>query len=114
VLGSLKRKGAVPKRETANHGEQRVSDQTDGLLRIMIQVTARAAVPPEALKELVGKHRKAYNLCDGTRALSQVARLARVDKGNFSRTVQRWQALGIVFRTAPDDCLLYLYPLSEE
>ena len=97
-------------------------DQTDelkDLLRILVQLNARSAFPEEDLRQIVlagrasSKHLNAYNLCDGTRALSEVARKARVDQGNFTRTVARWVSLGVMFRigSGRDARLLHLYPL---
>jgi DNA-binding MarR family transcriptional regulator len=94
-----------------------MSQRTDDLLRALIQVTARAAIKPEELKALVvsgsrnEKQARAYNLCDGTRAQAEIAKKLQLDSGNFSRTVSRWEQLGILFRVGEDGHLLHLYPL---
>ena len=55
----------------------------------------------------------AYNLCDGTKTQQEIARAAKLDTGNFSRTVGRWIEAGIVFRveSGDKDTLLHIYPI---
>ena len=91
---------------------------TDDLLRALFHVMARNAIPPEALRAIVATGRgssqqvAAYNLCDGTRSQRSIAKALRLDEGNFSRTLSRWQQMGVVFRIGSDDKPLHLYPLT--
>jgi hypothetical protein len=95
--------------------------QTDNLLRALISVTARQAFPPDVLHKLVMSHRAgpkqltAFNLCDGTRTQGQICAESKLDQGNFSKTVTRWIAAGIVFRlgSGRDARLLHVYPVTE-
>jgi DNA-binding MarR family transcriptional regulator len=95
-----------------------MTSNTDALLRALISVTGRVAVPAAELRELVTAGRlaqkqvDAYNLCDGTRTQAQIAKRLKLDAGNFSRTVQRWERSGVLFRIGEDEQLLHLYPLS--
>jgi hypothetical protein len=75
------------------------------LLRAQLAVLGRIAFRDDAaLEEVVckgrdsGKQRNAYNLCDGTRTQSEVAKAAKIDGGNFSRTVGRWVEAGVLFK----------------
>ena len=78
-----------------------LTEQTDQLLRCMMQIIGRSAMSPEKVYEIVGDGKKqitAFNLCDGTRNQSEVATKAGIDSGNFSRTFTRWVQNGIAFR----------------
>lgn len=94
-----------------------MSDETDDLLRILIKITARGPVAIEDLSAIVegkagsAKQKKAYNLCDGSRRMAEVAKVVGIDSGNFSRTVARWESSGILFRVGVDGKLMHLYPL---
>ncbi len=88
------------------------------LLRCAMQVVGRIAMRPEQIGEIVfvnanAKQLKAYNLCDGTRTQSEVAKAAGLDNGNFSRTAMRWVEGGVLFRVGSgrESRLLHLYPL---
>jgi len=91
--------------------------ELNDLLRYAVQVYARNSIPPEKVREIIGdtkkKQLKAYNLCDGTRTLREVAKEARIDEGNFSKTADRWVENGIAFSTTEggERRLLHLYPL---
>ena len=92
--------------------------QLNFLLRCAIQVVGRLSIPPDNVREVVAstkKHLKAYNLCDGTLTLSEVAKKAGLDTGNFSRTSDRWVENGVVFRVkqGKEIRLLHLYPIPE-
>ncbi len=93
--------------------------ETNDLLRCAVQVIGRIAVPPEKVRKIIGeskkKQLKAYNLCDGTRTLVKIAKKAKIDEGNLSRTVNRWLEHGIVFSVAEgsDKRLLHIYPLPK-
>ena len=89
------------------------------ILECALQVMGRIAMPPEKIREVIGnrtKHIKAYNLCDGTNTLSDIAKKARIDQGNLSRTTRRWIEHGIVFSIGEgrEGRLLHLYPLPKK
>jgi hypothetical protein len=95
-----------------------VTDQTDDLLKALVNVMGRVAIPPDKLRPMIApgaraqKQEKAYNLCDGTRQQGEIAKKLNLDRGNFSRTVKRWEELGLLFRVGPNGNLLHLYPLG--
>lgn len=95
-----------------------MSNRTDDLLRVLIAVTGRAAIPPDELRALVtggkpnAKQVQAYNLCDGDHAQADIARALTLDRSNFNKMVKRWEQLGIAFRIGEDDNPLHLYPLT--
>jgi hypothetical protein len=93
------------------------------LLRALLSVTARQAVPPPKLSKMLApqgakskKQLRAYSLCDGTRTQAEVAKALKLDQGNFSRTVGRWIDTGVLFRlgSGRDAKLLHLYPLNDK
>jgi hypothetical protein len=96
--------------------------ETEDLLRIMVGLFARTSLPEERVRKIVetgarpDKQLAAYNLCDGTKTQAEVAREVALDSGNFSRTVARWIAQGIVFRlgSGTEARLLHAYPLPSE
>lgn len=96
-----------------------MSELTDDLLRYLLRTSGRIAFPVSDLREIVvpnpkvKRQLKAYNLCDGTRRLSDIAKKTGLDRGNFSRTVSRWEELGVIMRIGPDANPLHIYPLSE-
>jgi hypothetical protein len=92
------------------------NEQTDQLLRCLMHILGRAAVPPEKVVELIGGGKRqvtAFNLCDGTLSQSEVAKKAGIDRGNFSRTFSRWVENGIAFTVGDgnDAKLLHIYPI---
>lgn len=95
------------------------NDTIATLLRIQVSLLGRIAFNETALTQLVcrgrdlDKQRIAYNLCDGTRTQGEVAKAAKYDPGNFSRTVNRWLELGVLYRIpdGADSRLQHLYPL---
>ncbi len=88
-------------------------------LRAILATVARTAFPPDLLLEIVAtgsdkiKQVKVYNLCDGSRSQGEIVKEAGLDKGNFSRTLSRWEDEGIVIRvgTGRDVRPLHVYPL---
>ncbi|SRR6266480_3643050 len=91
-------------------------DDTD-LLRCLVQVIGRAAIPPEEIISVIGKRKKqikAFNLCDGTRTLGDIARKAKINQGNLSRTTARWVEQGILFRIGEGKAarLIHIYPIA--
>jgi predicted transcriptional regulator len=59
------------------------------------------------------KQLRAYNLSDGTRTQSEIAKELGLDAGNFSRSLARWVDAGIVIRVgeARDAKPVHVYPL---
>lgn len=105
----------------AENNAKKTGPTTDELLKVIIALAARIAVPPERLREIVsprgaGKYVDAYNLCDGTRSLSDVAREAGVDKSNLNKSVSRWVDEGVLFKIgdARNSALLHIYRLTSE
>jgi hypothetical protein len=91
-----------------------MSDETNDLLRILIELTARKTHSDRKVRELVGNNMVAYNLCDGMRTQADVVRELKLNQGNFSRAATRWMAAGILFRIGgPKGKLLHAYPLSK-
>lgn len=94
--------------------------ETNDLLACALQIIGRIAIPAATVREVIGqakkKQLKAYNLCDGTRTVGQIAKKVKIDSGNFSRTAQRWIEHGIVFSFADgiEKRLLHIYPLPED
>ena len=119
--GGRRRGGAVAgagSEQTLRAESQRAGSTTDELLRVLIAVTGRVAVPEARLRAIVGgpgkasdKYLSAYNLCDGSRGLREIARLTGLDAGNMSRAVSRWVDAGVVFKLGDDARPVHLYRL---
>jgi hypothetical protein len=91
--------------------------ETDELLRFLVQLMGRHIFPEDVLRQIIGSSERqinAYNLCDGTRTQAEIAKVAQLDQGQFSRTAGRWAEAGVLFKvgTGRDGKLLHLYPLS--
>lgn len=93
--------------------------ETTSLLYALIRLMGRLAFDEDSLRELIGTKSKklfdAYNLCDGTKTQQEIAKVAKLDSGNFSRTVQRWIDFGFVFKINNNEkiTLLNVYPLPK-
>jgi hypothetical protein len=94
---------------------------TDELLKILVAIGGRIVTPPEELREIVsprgaGKYVDAYNLCDGTRGIAEVARAVGIDKSNLNKSVNRWVDEGVLFKIgdARNFTLLHMYRLNTE
>ena len=91
-------------------------------LKAILATLARQTFPPEALSKLVAPTKAgerqllAYNMCDGSRSQTEIAKELSLDPGAFSRTVSRWVELGILVRVGEkrDTRLVHLYPRSIE
>lgn len=92
-------------------------DNSDIYLKAMMSLLARQTFPPSQLSELVGKDKQleAYNLCDGSRTQTEIAKSLGLDSGNFSKTVSRWVDLGILVKTSEgaETRLVHLYPIPK-
>jgi hypothetical protein len=91
---------------------------SESLLRAILSLAARQAFSVEALTEVVTKgggrkQLEAFNLCDGTKTQAEVVKVAKLDQGNFSKTVARWINSGVMFRLGEgrETRLLHAYPL---
>ncbi len=93
-------------------------EHTNQLLQCLLHVVGRAAVPQDAVLAIVGtgkKQIKAFNLCNGNTSQKDIAKKARLDQGNFNRTVKRWIRNGVVFSIGEgkDAKPLHIYPIPE-
>ena len=89
------------------------------LLECLIHVIGRASIKLEEINAIIGEGEKqvrAYNLCDGTLTQTEIAKKARLDQGNFSRSVNRWVKSGIVFRfgKGKEVKFLHVFPIPEK
>ncbi len=87
------------------------------LLQCLIHVVGRAAISDERVREIVatGKRQvRAFNLCDGTRTLTQIAQKVGLDKGNLSRAAGRWVENGVAFWVGErkEARLLHVFPIA--
>ena len=94
---------------------------TEQLLRAILGMAARQAIPEGRLAQIVAKgggesQLHAFNMCDGEKSQGEIAKAASIDPGSFSRTVARWVEAGIVVRLGEgrEATLLHVYPLSRE
>ena len=88
------------------------------LLRCLVHVIGRVAIPIEQAREIVGtghNRLKAFNMCDGTKTIADIARATRIDSGNLSRAVANWVEHGIAFWVGGenDERLLHIYPIPK-
>jgi hypothetical protein len=89
-------------------------------LRAILATVARQIFSPEKILEIMGaqareQHRKAYNMCDGTKTQSDVVKKLGIDHSNFSKTLARWVDAGICIRVGDgrDALPMHIYPLPE-
>jgi hypothetical protein len=98
----------------------RVDDETRTMLRALVALVARQAIPEPELRAVVAprtdsrKQLKAFNLCDGTKTQTEVAKKAGIDSSNFSKITRRWIQAGVLFSFDVDGetHLLHAYPLT--
>lgn len=94
----------------------------EALLKAILSMTARQAIPPKALIQIivpkgVGDNQLlAYNMCDGSKSQGEIAKSLKLDPSNFSKTVARWIDAGIIVRLGDgrDTKLQHIYALSKE
>jgi DNA-binding MarR family transcriptional regulator len=92
----------------------------EAYLRAILATVGRQAFLPEALAELVApragseKQIAAYNLCDGDHSQSEIAAAVKLDKSNLSKSISKWEELGIVFRltNGGESKPIHIYPLA--
>lgn len=92
-------------------------EQSDYLLRCLVHIIGRAAMPVESVYSVVGRGAKqieAFNLCDGSLSQKEVAKRTGIDQGQLSRTFSRWVENGIAFWIGEgrDARLIHIYPLA--
>lgn len=93
---------------------------SEAYLRAILATVARQTFPHQRIVEIMGpnageKQYRAFNMCDGSRTQSDVAKELSLDQGNFSRTIGRWIDEGIVIRVGDgrEARPIHVYPLSE-
>ena len=98
------------------------NERLEWLLECLIHIIGRAAIKVEEVRRLAtikGKYTQeyihAFNFCDGTLTLSNIAEKTGVDQGNLSRVVDRWVKNGIAFRyeEGKEVKLLHVFPIPE-
>ncbi|MCH7806272.1 MAG: MarR family transcriptional regulator [Proteobacteria bacterium] len=92
---------------------------SEQLLRALLQTSGRGTFSEDDLLGIIGnseKNKKAYQLCDGMKNQGEIAKLAKIDSGNFSRSLTKWEEAGIVFKigAVAETRPLHIYPLSKE
>ena len=90
--------------------------KNEELLQCLVQVVGRFAMPADRLRAVVGtgKNRvKAFNLCDGTHTVSEIARSSKINQGNLSRSIALWVQHGIVFwmGSGKEARVFHIYPI---
>ena len=98
-----------------------MTNETNDLLKALININGRNAFKERDLIQIISpkgiqdKQIKAYNLCDGKNSQSDIVKMLKFDKSNFSKSILRWIEAGIIFRVDNDNGikLLHIYPLSE-
>jgi len=94
-------------------------DERD-LLRCLLHVVGRTAIPATEIRAVVSKRSKkgikAFNLFDGHRTIQEVARRTKINAGNLSRTTSRWVEHGIIFWVGEgkEARLLHVYAIPEK
>ena len=96
-----------------------MADYTEALLRALLTTAGRSAFTHDDMCAVIdptghgAKQIRAFNLADGTRSQTQIAKQLKINSGNFSRTVGRWVERGILFRLGDgrDATLLHVYPI---
>ena len=83
-----------------------VARQTFSLSDILSHVAPRSG----SEKQVV-----AYNLCDGTRSVTQIASEADLDRSNLRKSINRWVDAGIVVKIDDGQEVhpVHVYPIPE-
>lgn len=90
-------------------------------LRAILATVARQTFSPSDILSHVapradsGKYIAAFNLCDGTRSIAQIASESGVDKSNLRKSINRWVDAGIVIRIEDGQEVrpVHVYPIPE-
>jgi hypothetical protein len=92
----------------------------EAYLRAILATVARQSFPPDEILKIMGpqageKHRRAYNMCDGTKTQTEIVKKLGIDNSNFSKTLARWVDAGICIRIGDgrDALPMHVYPLPE-
>ncbi len=83
-----------------------VARQTFSLDEILAHVAPRSGS---------SKQIEAYNLCDGTRSVTQIAAETKLDKSNLRKSINRWTDAGIVIRIEEGQEIrpVHVYPIPD-
>jgi hypothetical protein len=96
----------------------KIAERSEYLLRCVVHIIGRATMPVDTVYKLVGRGAKqieAFNLCDGSRAQSEVSKKTGINQGNLSRTFDKWVENGIAFwiGEGKEARLMHIYPISK-
>ncbi len=91
------------------------------LLKGIFHLVGRIAFNEQKLIDIITskkagpKQVKAFNLCDGTKTLGEIAKESGIEPGNFSKTVNRWVSEGILVKLVDGKTVrpLHLFPVTE-
>lgn len=73
---------------------------------VIISLLGRIAFTEDQVKELIKKHKRqnlrekyilGYNSCDGTKTVSELAKIIGIDNSTLSPILQEWEELGIIY-----------------
>ena len=91
------------------------------LLEAMTTLLGRLVYPPDKLRDIIMKRKrnpeayvKAYNLCDGTHTVTQIADAIVVSQPTLSTILPEWKELGIIYEVSTSGGKFYkkLYKLD--
>nr|WP_145994337.1 hypothetical protein [Mesorhizobium loti] len=95
-------------------------ENSDIYLRATMSLIARNTFPPEKLAEVISpvanvKTYETYNLFDGTRTQTDIAKIQATDASLLSRTVKRWIDDGIMVKIVDAGAVkpVHVYPLPD-
>ena len=94
------------------------NEKLESLLKILIQVTGRIAIPVDKVEKIVctsPEYVKAFNLCDGGATQLEIATKCEIDHSNLNKAMKRWVANGVAFQIGPgkNAKILHVYPIPE-
>ena len=85
----------------------------------IISLLGRLAFPEDALKKIIMRKKqnpsayvRAYNAFDGTKGVTEIAKIAGVSQPTMTSILQSWKRIGIVYQT--NKTYMKLYSLSED
>ena len=85
--------------------------------RVIIELLARTALGVEKIEDIVKKgkrkgnpddYAKVYNLLDGTKTATELAKVVQVSKQNMSEILKYWEEKGIVYNIGTDNLPKYV------